>query len=352
MNKKIYKLIDVILALAFILIACSTKIRHRKSTEPIHKYLETNLTLEEEKRKGIINIGEEYIRIFEHLPNPPGRNENLERREIANERMMNSLIYQVQQPCHFVMHISLSESSEVYEYRNIDTSNLLNEWGELALERMGEAYLADVVLDKYIREYGGEDVKYRIEYVGAEKDKENPKLKETLLYFMEIYGDNTKLSVMWNAYYDNAVSVLIENEDGAKTQSDDFTTIAQYALKSRKLIFYTASEESEYWMLINPNMTRDVYYFRNVEPNDMRIDNADEACDLLSYYIADQVLDKYIRDYEGSDEIYKVVLLEKEKCEDVSAYKYILQVKGTKEELQIEYTENSWFVSAKIIKGN
>lgn len=48
MNKKIYKLIDVILALAFILIACSTEIRHRKSTEPIHKYLETNLTLEEE----------------------------------------------------------------------------------------------------------------------------------------------------------------------------------------------------------------------------------------------------------------------------------------------------------------
>lgn len=350
MNKKIHKWMKFTVFLAFILIACSAEIRHTKRTEPIHKCLEPNFTLEEKREKGIMNIGEEYIRIFEHMPNPPGRNENLERREIANEWLMNSLTYQIQQPCHFVMHISLSESSEVYEYRNIDTSNLLNEWGELALEHMGEAYLADVVLDKYIREYGGEDVKYRIEYVGAEKREENPNLKETLLYFMEIYGENIKLSVIWNFYYDNAVSVLIENKDGARPQTDDFATITQYALKNRKLIFNTASKENEYWMLINPNMAREVYFFRNVDPDDTRIDNAGVSCDLFSYYIADQVLDKYIRDYRGSDEIYQVVLLEKEKCEDVSAYKYILQVKSQEEELQIEYAENSWFVSAKIMK--
>ncbi len=276
--------------------------------------------------------------------------ELLEQIANGNVYFQKALEYQIAQPCDFIMHVDMFPATDVYEYRNIDTENLLTEWGELALEHMQNAYLVDVILDKYIREYGGKDIKYHIEDITAGKNEKFPQLKFCNITFLRVYGEDTKLSIIFNWYYEEIASVIIENqasEDNKELHTEEFAAYVGYAMEYKELL-YSSHVEDEYWMFINPELKQESYYYRNVNPNEKEEADTNKACDTTGYYIADQVIDKYIRDYQGSDVMYKVTLLSKDKIENEERYQNILLIENGEETLQVEYEDNSWFVSIKI----
>lgn len=267
----------------------------------------------------------------------------------GNIYFQKTLQYQALQPCDFIMHIDMYPATDVYQYRNIDTSNLLTEWGEVDLEHMQSAYLADVVLDKYIREFGGKDTEYRIEWVTAERREE---LSRSIFYnmtFLEVYGEDVILHIMFNGYYDEMASVIVENQENKETHIDEYTAYLEYVLNYKELL-YSSHTESEYWMFINFESEQESYNYRNVDPDESKKAGVCRTCGTTSYYIADQVIDKYIRDYQGSDVIYKVELLSREKLGSGEGYQYTLLAENDEVMLQIEYEDGSWFTNIKIIK--
>ena len=133
---------------------------------------------------------------------------------------MERIEYQADWQCHFLVYIDkLSSDWEVY--RNIDAENMTDEEGQIPLGYQQIAYLADIIVDKYIREYGGADVKYTVygKYWIIDMFPDTP---EGIYYLVITAGDGTELIALWNSTC-NVFSVLIEEErETAETKEEEF----------------------------------------------------------------------------------------------------------------------------------
>lgn len=165
--------------------------------------------------------------------------------------------------------------------------------------------------------------------------------------FIEVFNEDTTLTVTWKLYYDNIVSVSIDGMDDEEAHTQEFLTYLQCVpkyLKCRHINF----EPDRFLMIINTELTKEKYHYRNVNPDEILPGRSSQSCGTLEYYIADQVIDKYIRAYGGNDVMYKVRLISKEKDEKGDAYKYVMSVENEEEMLLVEYADNSWFVNVSI----
>lgn len=117
----------------------------------------------------------------------------------SNDRefWQKGLTYLLSEPCHFIMFVNLYDALDTYEYRNIDDEMLYDEDGNRTY--MQGAYIADVVLDKYIREYGGKRGQYHIKDTSADLGNS----WETGLWGVSTYeisnsNNEAKLRVIWD----------------------------------------------------------------------------------------------------------------------------------------------------------
>lgn len=144
MINQIKKRIAIILCIsAVILSACIQEEQGKKKAYATTESIEPEKNESEEadlKRK--IKIQKEKPSLMEKVAG-------------ENEYYLDALKYQISLPCSFLMHVITDNPTELCEYRNINTDNILDEWGNVALKYTEDAYIADAVLDKYIREYGG-----------------------------------------------------------------------------------------------------------------------------------------------------------------------------------------------------
>ncbi|MCM1425674.1 MAG: hypothetical protein NC118_03635 [Eubacterium sp.] len=261
----------------------------------------------------------------------------------------DSVCYQMAMPCHFFINVyPANDPLNCYEYRNIDENDEIL-WDEDGRTNTEPGYIADVVVDTYIREYGGEDTQYHIIDTGiVEQGWKEPTVWPG--YFMEIRNDDVTLNVLWDgALYGTAVSVYIEDYDGAEVQ---YKRIIEYAYHMEEEKFYDYFREhwkDAYCMFIDPEPGQKEYHYRNVDPTDAALGEGELIYDAFAYAIADRVIDKYIRDWDGSDIVYDVKMINKIKDKEKDVYHYILSVVDQGEEiLQIEYTEKEWFVMVNI----
>ena len=98
-------------------------------------------------------------------------------------------------------------------------------------------------------------------------------------------------------------------------------------------------------MIINGQRSSKVRKYRNIDP-----DTNPYPIDEMGYYIADLAIDKYIRDYSGSDEIYRVKQTGLEKDEGADGYIYHLEVSYGEETLKVNYADYSWLVEVQKVE--
>ena len=258
----------------------------------------------------------------------------------------NVVRYQMEVPCHFFLNVSpYGDLLNIYEYRNIDENDEIL-WDEDGRIYMEPAYIADVILDTYIREYGGEDTLYHLD-IGLMHWIE-PEL--ALEYSMKIYNDSVTLNVVVGTNgLPGACSVYIEDCDGAEVQYERMIEYAYHMDKEGCYDYWRKSLGDAYCMFIDPEPGQKKYQYRNVQLTDDVSEEDALVCDAFGYAIADRAIDKYIRDWDGSDILYDVKLINKIRDGEEGAYHYTLSVLDKEEEvLQIEYTEKEWFVMVNI----
>ena len=269
----------------------------------------------------------------------------------SNDRefWQKGLTYLLSEPCHFIMFVNRFHGMEDYESRNIDDEMLYDESGSRIYSEV--PYIVDVVLDQYIREYGGKEEQYRIKDTSAELG--NP--WETGLWGVSTYeisnsNNEAKLRVTWDGH-NSFVCVFIENDDWeGVTELEKMTYL--YYQDMYDHYCYSAKYE-EYWLLLNPEFQQKEYCYRNVEQNLEAADDSELKCDERAYYIADRAIDKYIRDYGGNDTLYNVELTEKADAEN-EGYKYVLFVENLEDSeqiMQIEYSDTDWLIVVKVPDG-
>lgn len=258
--------------------------------------------------------------------------------------------YQLQQPSHLLFSVDLDMSTGTENYRNISIENWKNEWGGPQLEYMGMLYLGDVVVDKYIREYGGEDGKYEIDCIEQLKDEQGEYFSVKIY---RIYNEEVELEVRHAWYFGETISILVKDGSEAEVPAErEFFLLSKY---SRYCMggpggggyeFHATDntrENKQYWMIVNPERAETVKQYRNVNP-----DENPYLIDVVGYYIADLAIDKYIRDYEGSNEVYQVELISREKDEAADGYIYHLGVSHGDELIKVDYSDYSWLVEVQI----
>ncbi|MDE5597528.1 MAG: hypothetical protein K2J04_06810, partial [Lachnospiraceae bacterium] len=164
------------------------------------------------------------------------------------------------------------------------------------------------------------------------------------IYNMEIYNEDVKLYVAWNIYVYGVVSVLIESDENAQPHMQEFVSYAGYSAVDYKDKHYH-HEKGTYWTLVNPEVTRNERCYRNINPEDVVFDNGGIENSVLLCDVADLVLDKYIRDWTGSDAVYQV---EGDIGEDGC---YSIKLTSGEEMLQVSYQPDSWLVSVDVVSG-
>lgn len=254
--------------------------------------------------------------------------------------------YQMTVPCHFFINVyPAKDPLNTYEYRNVDENDEIL-WDEYSRVNMIPAYVADVILDTYIRDCGGEDTQYHIEL--EVMDWKEPEL--CLDYSMKIYNDSVTLNVeIWNNGLPGAGSVYIEDCDGAEVQYKRMIEYAYHMDVEGYYDYFRKYWDDAYCMFIDPEPEQKEYHYRNIQPIDTVSEREELVCDAFSYAIADRAIDKYIRDWDGRDILYDVKLVNKIKDEEKGTYHYTLSVMDKDEEvLQVEYTEKEWFVMVNI----
>ncbi|MDD6626883.1 MAG: hypothetical protein PUF03_01370 [Lachnospiraceae bacterium] len=271
---------------------------------------------------------------------------------VSNDRefWQKGLTYLLSEPCHFIMFVNRFHGMEDYESRNIDDEMLYDESGSRIYSEV--PYIVDVVLDQYIREYGGKEDQYRIKDTSAELG--NP--WETGLWGVSTYeisnsNNEAKLRVTWDGH-NSFVCVFIENDDWEEVTELEKMTYLYYQ-DMYDHYCYSAKYE-EYWLLLNPEFQQKEYCYRNVEQNLEAADDSELKCDERACYIADRAIDKYIRDYGGNDTLYNVELTEKEADTENGGYKYVLFVENLEDSeqiMQIEYSDTDWLVVVKVPDG-
>ena len=255
--------------------------------------------------------------------------------------------YMIEQPSSFIFHVNKSGADNVLseEHRNIIKDCLVDENGED--ENTLSAYISDMVIDKYIREYGGEDIKYDMINTNLEEWAKHPGQVDLLIYYCTIKSNNVTIRVIYS-YESGIVIALIEGDENAETRTEEYIKFLQQE-DSRSWVYSMSAEFKKYWMIINKDNLKDNYHYRNVVASDGLSDSEDLKCGVQEYYIADQVINRYILDKHGSDEIYEVTLLDKKQDADGNM-KYSLSVSdgSGNEVLQIEYEDTSWWVTVTI----
>lgn len=327
------KIIIIVLLVIYIagLSSCNRKADEKKYAAP-EESVGNHLNIQEQGLP-FQNADNSYMEILENITE-------------GNENYLATMEYMILQPSSFIMNIDYG--NEIYEYRNVNTDNIADEWGDVYLGYQTDAYIADVVLDKYIRDFGGDDIQYHIQDVTTEMiEKVTAQEREHihLIYFIDIYSDNTKLTVMWTPYIAGVVMVSIEGSNDEEIRVKEFAQLAQCAYDNKDLLFIDPKEDW-FWIIINPEMEQDKYYYRNV--NMAVNDNENQTCNELVYYIADQIIDKYIRDFRGNDVIYEVKLLKKDVDEQGEIQQYVFSIESNGEILEVEYNVESWLAQVNI----
>lgn len=263
----------------------------------------------------------------------------------ADEYFFAALQYQISLPCSFVMYADGYSMMDVNEFRNINKDNISDKYGDVKLKHVGDAHMADAALDKYIREYGGEDTKYHIRNVLEEKLQiTNKAFPHTCI--VEVFNEDTTLTVTYNTYYCSIVVVSIEGMEDEELHTQEYFTYLLHAYRYRDDVYTNPKQQQDYfWMLIDPEMKKENYDFRNVDPDEQQPDGSGKVCGILEYYIADQVIDKYIRAYGGADVRYRVRLTDKEDGISEGTYKYTMLIENDVDDmvLTVEYDNDTWF---------
>lgn len=313
------------------LTSCGKKVDDKKYAVP-KESIKNYLNIQEQVLP-LQNANDLYMEILENITE-------------GNENYLATMKYLMLQPSSFIMNIDYGR--EIYEYRNVNTDNIVDEWGDVYLGYQADAYIADVVLDKYIRDFEGDDIQYHIQDVTTEmigevtaQDPEHIHL----IHFINISSVDTKLTVTWTPYIAGVVMVSIDGRNNEEIRVEEFIQLAKCAYENKDFLFIEPKEDW-FWMIINPKMEQKEHHYRNV---DMVInDNENEACNELVYYMADQIIDKYIRDFKGNDVIYEVKLLEKNMNKQKEIYQYVFGIESNEEILEVEYSEESWIAQVKI----
>lgn len=258
----------------------------------------------------------------------------------GKQSFYKAMKYHSGQPNHFLIHINTDNALEKCWYRNVNTDKFQDRSGEVKLEYKMMIYVADVVLDKYIREYGGENKEYDVDEIVGTLPEDAAGLST-----YRIYGDDVNIEVTFSYYKNGLASVLIEDTAEMEVRQSEFIAYSKYGIdcsnKNRN------SEEYQSWLIVNRQAFSKVQKFRNVVPN-----NIDSAVDEFGYYIADQVLDQYIRNYGGNDTIYNVKLLHRVRDEKTKDYTYTMQLQSDEDILEVVYSENSWEVYVERQSGD
>lgn len=333
-----------------------TEIR-KADTEETEEAIEiTETTKTDEKERDIAD--EQSYETEETANDVPDVEEDGEEYYIAalediagDSTMANEMLYQLQKPYSFLLHVTDSTGGLAYEdyrFRNIVEDDLEEvKTHDTVYRGYGSAYIADCVLDKYIREYGGEDTKYHVR-LDTEwwRHHSGRALYDT--HCFEIYNEDVTLYVIWNGYIDGMVTVLIEDDTNVETNKQEFISYAEYSVVDYRNKHYHR-EEGKYWMLINPDAMQDTYCYRNVNPKEHTYHAGSVEEEMLRYYIADQVIDKYIRDYLGSDMVYQLEPLQRIWGEEESDNRYGMELIGGEEVLRVKYSPDSWLVDVEVL---
>ena len=253
---------------------------------------------------------------------------------------MERIEFQANWPCHFLIYLNML-SSDWEIYRNINTENMADEDGQIPMGCQQLAYLADIIVDKYIREYGGADVKYTVYEEYWENDM-FPDTPEGIYYLVITAEDGTQLIALWNAC--NVFSVLIANErETAETKEAELIKYLE-CIEEQQV---SQAEDNRFQMVINTEQEGSICY-RNIN-QDMAMTESDLEYTTTDFLIADQIIDRYIRDYKGSDTVYKLYLNKPDFMHDE---KRVLKIEHDDEILEAEYSDVSWAVNVKIQNGN
>lgn len=240
--------------------------------------------------------------------------------------------YQMNQPCHFLMFIDNSMALDIDAYRNINTEVPLDSEGAVDIKQnRWLAYIADTVLDRYIREYGGKDALYTVRWASDEL----PEDCKDLCAF-EICGEDITIKVIYS-HRTGIENVTIENLDGARPRPEEYRHYADGAGICNSRHLYYKYDEKVYCKVIDPGQAGKVQCFRNVGS----AAGAAPGTDDLIYYIADQAVDRYIRDFKGESGTYQVTLTGKEPCPE-GGNTYEIQAECGNALLLIKYSDNSW----------
>lgn len=252
-----------------------------------------------------------------------------------------SIKYQVNWACDFLVYVDFFCSTDTYEFRNISTENLYKEDGDTNFGYMQQAYIADVVVDKYIREYDGKNTEYNVQRI---MDKLPDNLND--IWYMEISTETTTLIALWSGY-SNIVSVRI-TEEGRNIESKKMEFINYLRCMDENEEKITRENKNVFYLIVEPKDTEKVYYRNlNIKKRSLEAGDADYS---MKYYIADQIIDRYIRDYQGKDAVYE---LHQNQLTNFESHEIteVVTIENDNTSLKMEYSEATWLVKVEILNG-
>ena len=142
--------------------------------------------------------------------------------------------------------------------------------------------------------------------------------------------------------YSSIASVLIHQErETAETRSLEYITYLQQMNENARKI--GEIKNNKFGLIIDAESSENVHY-RNLQPQKVIGSHKDDKDSERDGYIADTVIDRYIRDYKGSDAIYEL-----QKTKNFLEGN-ILTAKYGDETLIIKYKEDSWLVNVEVQK--
>ncbi len=279
------------------------------------------------------------------------------------EALAKDISYQISLPCSFLLDVGKAYSGVAYLApeltRNIGVMEGTEGYNDTVVGFT--LFIADMAVDKYIREYEGEDAVYDVFLHPLSEDAPD----SSGLFSFTIQKGDVAMEVTWSMYID-VVSVLIQ-EDGAQAREDEFI---KYLRKDKP---FTTNYACGFYLLTDPESAEESNHYRNV-PVKIQYDEEEKAnWRTVCCHVADQVIAVYLdtgvaadaevqraaRDGKVKGEIpqfyysdmqYRISLLGKETDGDgKNRYRFLLEDGGKL--LWVEYDESTWLARTKIIEN-